>query len=193
MDNLRRLLEDEEDEEYEELFQPEPQDNFTSESDDDGYDSVGNSSEPEEIIVDKRFPTPAPPPPSSMPFILNNDVVEPILNLMRVPRRQEDLYQPYSRKLSYGYEKTGHSLRRGIRSSELVGGQGVFNGYKHRLMPIRIIGCFKKRRQLYYFVEWEGRDGAFPLDASIVTRRSPNMVIRYHQDFIYNPSRFRHL
>ncbi|XP_060872934.1 uncharacterized protein LOC132946849 [Metopolophium dirhodum] len=171
-----------------------PADNWTVRSDDDGYDSVGDTSEPEEILVDKRYPTPQPPPPLAIPFVQIDGEVAPIVNMNRRPRRLEDRYHPYARELSFGYEDSGHPLRSALRSSELVQGQGTFNGFEYRLIPRRITGAVIKRRQLFYFVEWiGGTNRPFPVEAHVMSRYSPSMVIRYHQNLSINPSTYRNL
>lgn len=87
--------------------------NDLQENPDDGYDSVSEASEPEEIYVDKRYLLPDLPPPQAVPFVQIEGEAEANVNYNRRPRRMEDRYHPYSRTLSRGYHNQGpdHALR----------------------------------------------------------------------------------
>ncbi|XP_008183799.1 uncharacterized protein LOC100576035 [Acyrthosiphon pisum] len=188
MDNLRLLLDYDDSSSHSTLSS----DSDGQSTDDGGYGSVGDTSEPEEILVDKRYPVPQPPPPMAIPFVQIDGEEEPIINFERRPRRQEDRYHPYSGMLSRGYEQTDHPLRSALRSADLM--QGTFNGFEYRLTPRRITGSVIQRRQLFYFVEWVGGTNLpFPLEAHIMARHVPSMVLRYNRNVKINPSTCRYL
>lgn len=84
-----------------------PDDHWTERNEDDGYDSLAETSDPEEIYLDKRYPRPQPPPPPAVPFVQIDGEAEPVINYNRRPRRMEDRYHPHSRKLSRGYDNQG--------------------------------------------------------------------------------------
>ncbi|XP_022167339.1 uncharacterized protein LOC111031619 [Myzus persicae] len=164
-------------------------DSSTDESEDDGLEDAEENSDPEEIIVDRTYRLPQVLDPQLIPNGEDDEGVG------EVGRRRHDRHRVSSR-VSRGdddesFNRRTYAFRKYLRSLDTTPEmtEELFQG---GFRPEIIMGMMMKRRRICYFAQWvrNFRRETYPLEASVVKRYYPNLVIDFHQQMVLNKNRF---